>query len=599
MTNIENIWRTILVSLRARLTKKCTNLDLRFLDFSHISPKLFENVTFEHSNLSGSKIYLNPKKLDLGDPPVLQNIVLEDVDLSYLTERDFESVLIRNCNLKNTGLHLDFNRMINPSETMYSVILDPGIILSPFTKVNLDTINLNPDYPFTDFQIVDAVVHSFDCSTFHAIRKDKRNHRSYPFGLSKNQFYQQMNRYLDLIISTLRSNQRDKMVHLIEKLRETCELDDIFNLFTYQNFETHIQNTDFTAEDVQALSGLILKNYLNFDSCTFDVSYKRAVELGKNEDIGIFNAFTTFSNCSFNEMVYSNEKNKRIEDTPFTCNTSAYVKLGNACNGTCSFCKNITEKISPTCIDKVLETLTREDLLHHLNQIYFGGGEPTLYLNEIENILFNYWQILSEHAIEVPDFYLFTNGSGDWERVYHILSKYRQIYFHSKIMLSRHEIEDEKNQKILGVRYSLEDPYFQKLVEYRKVILALTCSELNMREHFLEEYLQFGRELGVRSFMIQNLEAKTDIPCDFIGDYLNIFESNLEKEHFKKSSIVSTSYFDLSLLSDGVTTVWLKRYFDPSELEAHFKHNSKHSFDLGIDSNGDLYNDFQMIKRIK
>ena len=289
--------------------------------------------------------------------------------------------------------------------------------------------------------------------------------------------------------------------------------------------------------------------------------------------------------------ILSNEKIKKVPFSPFSTHTSLYIKIGNKCNGSCSFCKNYTEKQTPTDIERITNTLCDIDILSHLNEIYFGGGEPSLYLEEIKNILTKMRNLLYEKNITKPVLYFFTNGSGSWKDIYKNLSP----YFNFKIILSRHEIEDEKNQKIIGVEYDLDNPYLKRLISQGHLILSATYSDLNMRDDFLQEYFEFGKKLGINRFIIQSLETKTDIFVPDLDKHLHEFKKYLIEQGLStQRKIVSTSYFDLDLLNGNGYSVALKKYFEPEALEEHMKYQPKHSFDLGMDSNGEMYNDFQM-----
>lgn len=268
--------------------------------------------------------------------------------------------------------------------------------------------------------------------------------------------------------------------------------------------------------------------------------------------------------------------------------------MGNKCNGNCSFCKNNTENKTPTDIERITNTLCDIDLLSHLDEIYFGGGEPSLYLEEIKSISIKLRNLSYEKNISRPNLYMFTNGGGDWGKIYNYLFPYFTI------ILSRHEIDSEKNKQIVGVEYDLDDPILKELIMHRKLILSLTCSDLNMRKNFLPEYFEFVRDLGVHNFIIQSLETKTDIVIPNLDEYLSDFREYLIKHGLSNQrKIVSISYFDLDLLSGNGFSVSLKKYFEPKDLEEHMRYQAKHSFDLGIDSNGEMYNDFQMIKKLK
>ena len=586
----------IIISLKKLFTKDLSNLDLSNMDFSNFSFDFWRDIIIKNTNFSNSKINFTPQNLpkNVNGIKKLENVNFQNVDLSYLKEADFERITIENTNLRNTGLNINFNNIKYPSKTLYGVTLDKNIIISASQIVNLETLELNPNYPFTDKQIIQAVIQTFDgffCSVVKEARNDEMINNI--FDITKEQYYEKMHKYINDIISTLRKYNRFGMINLIEKMLKHSDIDDIFSFLTTQNVDMHFKQIDFTREDIDILSMWEIDNHLTFDHCTFEIDYKEAKEK-YNPFKGIFAYLIKWDNCSFHSDSYLNEKIKKVPFSPFSTHTSIYVKIGNKCNGNCSFCKNNTENKTLTDIEKITNNLCDIDILSHLDEIYFGGGEPSLYLEEIKNISTKLRTLLYEKNISKPNLYMFTNGGGDWEKIYNYL------FPHFTVILSRHEIDSEKNKQIIGVEYNLDNSALKELIMYRKLILSLTCSDLNMRKNFLQEYFEFGRDLGVHNFIIQSLEAKTDIVIPNLDEYLSEFKEYLIEQGLStQRKIVSTSYFDLDLLSGNGYSVALKKYFEPKNLEEHMKYQAKHSFDLGMDSNGEMYNDFQMIKKLK
>ena len=593
--NNKNV-KKILISLKKIFTKDLSDLDLSNMDFSNFPFDFWKDIVIKNTSFSNSKINFTPQNLskNVNGIKKLENVNFQNVDLSYLKEADFERITIENTNLRNTGLNINFNNIKYPSKTLYGVTLDEHIIISPSQIVNLETLELNPNYPFTDKQIIQAVIEIFDsriCSVVKEARSDEMINNI--FDITKEQYYGKMHKYINDIISTLRKYNRFNMINLIEKMLEHSDIDDVFSFLTTQNVDMHFKQIDFTREDIDILSIWEINNHLTFDHCTFEIDYKEAKE--KYDPFkGIFAYLVKWDNCSFYSYSYLNERIKKVPFSPFSTHTSVYIKLGNKCNGNCSFCKNNTENKIPTNIEKITNNLCDINMLSHLNEIYFGGGEPSLYLHEIKSIYTKLRNLTYEKSISMPNLYMFTNGGGNWENIYN------NLFNNFKIILSRHEIDDEKNKKIVGVDYSLDNPFLKELIMYRKVILTLTCSDLNMRKDFLKEYFEFGKKLGIQDFIIQSLEAKTDIIIPNLDEYLREFNEYLKEQGLTtQRKIVSTSYFDLDLLSGNGYSVALKKYFDPAKLEEHMKYEAKHSFDLGMDSDGQMYNDFQMIKKLK
>lgn len=526
-------------------------------------------------------------------------------------------------------------------------------------KVDLRTIELNEDYPFTDYQVLVAILDYLQGvlynNDFFIFKKGDEADKDLKdcYNMSREEYDKSLNNFLNITIDYLKKYKKDNMIKLIEKLRCSKEIEQVFMFLCTYNclHDIEFDGVNFSKEDYEILNDwyfckdkfpflvegrkVIFKNMtfneeniktlnrwasnnLLFENCIFDISYEQAIEMNKrsvDEDVNIFNDYrinkygynTKFKNCSFSNNSYMNKGIKRIindkpsnlyesviNDKPFSCNTSIYIKLGDKCNGKCDFCKNESEIEMQTNIDKIIESLCRKQIAPHLNQIYFGGGEPSLYLDEIERIISQYNIKFNNQHYENLSTYMFTNGSGDWEKIKELVQKY---YLYT--IISRQEIEDKENKEIMGIDYSLEDRNIKDLIRSNRILFALTCNEQNMKEKFLQNYIQFGSEIGINNFIIQNLESKTNISISYLEEYLKEFEKYLESNHYSKSQIVSTSYFDLSLFKKDNKSIALKRYFNPDQLEEHLKFCPKHSFDLGIDSNGDIYNDFQMIKKLQ
>ena len=565
-----------------------------------------------------------PQKLpcDTEGKRVLSDIDFSDIDLTHLTNCDFENVTIRNCNFKNSGLKIDFNKMSNPSQTLSNVILDEGIILSPNTIVDLNTIELNKNREFTSYQIITAVLKSLK-GTYGEIailRECYRNDEKM-YLLAFNKTYNEYNENIKIIIEELLKKlselRKENLLTLLKKIQSSMDNILDFAIFLISAFgeddKIYIKDLHFTKEDIEILKDWNIRFFNNgtiiFDNCTFDISYSKAQSVFARKKIisSLLNnsrwGETIYKDCSFTDNSYSNNGIRSIKGIDFSCNTSVYIKLGTACNGTCFFCKNKTENPTDTNVEKITRTLCSSDLGLHLNQIFLGGGEPTLYLKQIKKILLEYARLIKKLESPKKDIFMFTNGSGNWKEAQEILDTIRQesnFLLNYYFILSRQAIDDEQNHKIMGINYSLDNSELKKLITINKLLFSLTCNESNMRDNFLKEYLEFGLDLGVRNFIIQNLEDKTESPnINSIERQFQELEEKLIVSGYSRVQIVSSSYYDLSLLKKDGTSVALKRYFNPMKLQSNYRICPKHSFDLGIDSDGTLYNDFQMQKILR
>lgn len=613
LMKIKDFFRILaIVRVKKRNDGDLSNIDMSGLDLTVLKEDFFDDCILENVNLSNAKIKFRPRNLR-GYPKTLKNVNFENTDLSYLLSEDFDDVVIEKCNFKNSGLKLDLNDdwVRNPTPTFNGVLFDEGVILTDKTKIDMETLESNCHYPFTDQQVLSAVLNHVkkmsDCDYLCSLVKDSRNDRCIKecFGISLYEYHKIIKEYIENTITYLRKFKRDTLVNLIEKMLSNMDIDDVFAFLTADNhcIDLYFQNIDFTKEEFEIINRwLVFINLRSrvsvFEHCTFDVDYKTANEkINSGSRSYSFLNYADFKNCSFTNNNFSNNSEKKVRGTPFSCNTSAYIKIGNKCNGKCEFCKNRTEHDSKTKLNNILDTLLCDEVFSHLNQIYFGGGEPSLYLNEIKRILDVYFETLESKKsfVRFPDWYMFTNGAGDWEKIEKLVLS-RKYHFNGNVILSRHAIEDAENKKIIGLDYSLNDPNLRNLIDRGKVLLALTCSDQNMRNHFLLDYLKFGKDLGVKNFIIQNLESKSGTTPN-VYEYFLELESYLKSLGYSKTDIVSSSYFDLNLYKKGSESVSLKRYFSPEEMDEHFMYCPKHSFDLGIDSNGNLYHDFQMIKK--
>lgn len=586
MVDIKSIIRKSKIIYKIKITKDISNTDLSNLDFSDYPAEFWKDVIIDNCNFSNSKINFNPQFLPR--PKRLINVNFENVDLSYLKDSDFDGIEIDNCNFCNTGLNLELYVINGLNNTK----LDKGIKISPITDIDYGTLELNPDYPFTDFQVVMAITKTFP--NYLIIKEEciDNPYNYYGYSRTKEEYFNDLNEFIEKVISVLYKYKRYNIINLIKKMCNNMYLGYVVEFLRYPKSHIPFKNMNFTLEDVKCLEYWELGLGTVFENCTFNISYDYANKKSL-DGVDLFSIRHRFNNCSFSDESYKNLQNIKIKGTPFSSRTSLYVKVDNECNGSCSFCKNKTESDVKTDISSVVENLTTDSLLLHLNDIYIGGGEPTLYLDKVKYIYLKLKKTIINKNIDMPNFYLFTNGSGNWEKLFKEFSDF-------KVILSRHEIDNEKNKQITGVDYDLEDPYLKKLIYYNRLILSLTCSDLNMRDRFLEEYFHFGKNLGINNFIIQTLEEKTDIKVKDIDKYLDDFETYLMQHgNMKKQHIVSTSYFDLELIKGYGCNISLKKYFEPCELESHLIYEPKHSFDLGMDCNGEIYNDFQMIKKLK
>lgn len=588
-----NFLQKLMIIKKIRNIKDFTNMDLSGLDLSSFSPIFWQNAIFKNTNLKNAKIEFSPAHLK---DKHLVGVNLENVDLSNLSEDDFEGVTFEDCNLKNTKINIQFDRVKNSPPKLYNTILDENMKIAVKTRVDMNTIEKNSDSLFCDRHFISVISQTFD-PLFFVLKEEYRTEEDFQdmFQCTKEEYYKKMSYYVQKIINYLAKHNRSSCITFINKLLSSTPIDEVFLFLTQEQYLVTFKNINFTKEDLN-----ILKQYdftlINFEHCIFQMSYKEAAK----KELDFPNVFRTyFKDCSLDSKNYQNCQIKRISNnkksnSSFTCNTSVYVKLGNRCNASCSFCKNKKETINASDIEAISNTLTSPNLLKHLNQIYFGGGEPSLYLEEIVTILEKCSQYYKNNS---PDISIFTNGSGDWEKIYRLLETNNKI----KVILSRQAIEEKDNYKIMGINYSLDDTYLKKIIQEGKMTLSMTCSDQSLPEDYLKEYIKFGNFYSIKRFIIQSLEDKTKVIDreQAIEKAFCYCENYLSTERYSLSEIVSSSYFKLHLykyFSD--CSVAVKRYFSPDDLDKYWQYSNKHSFDLGIDSNGELYQDFQMIKKI-
>lgn len=470
----------------------------------------------------------------------------------------------------------------------------------------------------SDQQTIEEALEVFNYKKIRPCSNDKNC--SFLYGMTAKEYKQEVLNLINNIIIYLKKDDRIIFANLLEKMLKNMDIVDVFVFLQADRYTIpfSFKNIEFTKEEIDFLMDWPFhsKTKANFFNCAFDIDYATFATFmsikiyvferyyyGRNNN-NVFNSIRSkgfnvtkysgaenFHDCYLSADSYANYEIKRVSGTPFTCQTSAYVKLGNKCNGSCSFCKNNSENVVKPNLNNIINSLFSEKIIKHLNEIYFGGGEPSLYIKEIKTILDEF----KKREIREPKWYIYTNGSGNW----HDINQLREGR-EGKIILSRQEIEDKDNEKIMGVTYSLNDAILDNLMHRGIITFALTYSEENMRENFLQEYIQFGYDHGIRNFIIQDLEEKSRENTYASDEHFKKLELYLEENGYKKSSrIASSSYFNLNIFYKLGYSISLKRYFSPNQLKEQFKFCPKHSFDLGIDANGDVYEDFQMIKKLE
>lgn len=186
-----------------------------------------------------------------------------------------------------------------------------------------------------------------------------------------------------------------------------------------------------------------------------------------------------------------------------------YIVLTRACNTNCKFCEfhNGTSEID---LDKFEDTLDRLLKFCYITTVHFTGGEPTLELDKLIQLcnIIKYKDKLIKTSVN-------TNGTN--------LSKLSDIKNLDNIALSRHEIDDKKNQEIFGSQLVPSANDIKNFKDKQKIHLScnLIKGHIDCSEKVIE-YLEFASKLDIIDIGMVSLMDINDYCKNNFIDFENI-----------------------------------------------------------------------------
>ena len=181
-----------------------------------------------------------------------------------------------------------------------------------------------------------------------------------------------------------------------------------------------------------------------------------------------------------------------------TSKRTLYIELLNICNAKCSFCSSSCNlKITPKILDLNFAKEVIIELLNKniIDKISLTGGEPLIY-PYLKDLL-DFLDSLLDRGL---NFYAITTNGILLEKQINLLEDSKVKY----INISRHHYDQEKNDKIFGIKTKtlkeLKEIIISSNKEYR--LNVTITEEFNTKEDIIE-YIKFAKNIGVRNILIR------------------------------------------------------------------------------------------------
>lgn len=564
------------------LIKDFTNLDLEGLDLSVIPEEYWKDVAFENTSVKNTGIKLPIFSmfswLNNWYGRIIRDCDFSDNDLASYAEEKQEKIIFGNCNFSNTNISkyiYGYDNVLDQSCTEYDLLKSTASeIYSTMPIITLGTIIKNPQLKVSTKALS------------LAIKKYFRSNEPRDFDSDKRKKYNELFKFLEEVINTCNNTDMAKVYKTLKKMK----FHDKLAFFKYGLIDGKkiknltVENLEFPFDlEECSLDNLTIRGSLGQLTDNFhNTNFKRSTRGITNEMNNIVMPDIRFDN-------WREKTRERIGQTPFTFRTNLYLELGRACNARCVFCRNHSLEEHRYDLDGIISTVT--ELNPYLNNIVIGGGEPTLKLDDLKRI--------REFLKPKDSVAIFTNGS--MKNMASELEDYSYNY-----NISRHHFYDWVNAKILGLSEddvidSYDLPRFIEEVGDNYVTLCATCFKGGLDSaKKIVEYVDYCQQLGCRNILISDLHRNASVGNrSFKLDNLyiddNVFPKAMERlfemrGYSKKTPIYSTGGYVSTVLEDvSGRTVAFKHYISSEELEREWPRAIKRTFDLSIDPEGNLY----------
>ncbi len=556
--------------------KDLSYLDLSNLDLSSLNPKTWNKFVFDHTNFSNTNIKFYPRNLkEAGFNTSIEYCDFTGCDLSYLNNDpdglDYTSVT--GCNFTDTNLHVPLSDFLHISriEKDYTGVIFGNQYTSSDLEgllINLDVRILfsNPNIKFSSVQVLkllqnsltdlydengmDSIILLKSHEIIQKVLEYDQNHEGnlYQFWKKFEKYYPHYQEQFELFWESIRF----KNFGDIDLSDINPELLSQFNFFrcTFHSLNLPYVETDrFT-----------LKEHFNFSEC--DIS-----------KIRIPNVTPDFWKEHHNDRLFGH----------VTFRTNLYLEFGRFCNGKCIFCRN---QYLPCCkfdIEKIEENLKL--IFPYVNNIVVGGGEPTLVIDKL-------MKVARPYRGKGVSWTIFTNASLPY-------FKLRKLSHKFSLNISRHSIDDDTNNKVLGVK-ALSNSKLSRLNKssYGLITLCATCFDGGLSSaKQIEDYISFYVEnLHINHLMFKTLhkdfedsfDSTNTLPIE--NEVFDEVLSDLGKQGYKIGlPIYSTGNYKLIIAKKGYQTISFKQYIEREELEHGWQDAVKRTFDLSMDPSGNIY----------
>lgn len=557
------------------------------------------------------------KKLIIKD---FSNLDLEGLDLSVIPPREWYRCIINNTSFKNTGVKLFFhgmpNKPIKNCDFSYNDSFDLlGIDTKYFDNCDFRETNTTDDifgknnYLDKNFKSWSHVVGydmlPIDLGTLEKNPQLELSSTELLYIILTNVTVTKEEKCISLIEEFLKYDKQGDLKKLYDILKNELMEYEIIKLFS----ELRILNVifkDINFEDIDyTLLGAINFNNCEFENLTLEHNLKDLLYIPNNT----FNGSNKFSeintpNITYNSWQEDHPSKTRVSHSPMTFRTNLYLELGRLCNARCEFCRNSYYCDNMYDFDNISKTLRK--VIPKLDSVVIGGGEPSLRLDDLKKLISNSLEAIHRNNVGI---YLFTNGT-------HKYIDEELAPYNVKYNISRHAVNDEENAAIFKlpskkILSSEELKWF--IYQNPKTTLAATCFKgaLDSKQKIID-YIKYAANTGCQSILFSDLIVMEDELLKTKENYNFNIESSvfdevisyLQKKGYEKSiPIYGTGGYMLTMLKKGDMNISFKHYISKRELEENWSKAIKRTFDLSIDPNGNLYENWHqtsgLVKNIK
>ena len=550
----------------------------------------------------------------------LENLDLSDLDLSsFVISGDIREFYIRNVNLENThitvsldtkylsSIHdsnlkgvkfvMDVEAKMNNPVYLYNVILDNDAILK-LNEINklyeknemLDGFDLytllnNPGLKVS----IDSLITALNSSNLR-----------YEFRGVLNQ--QKIEIFEETIYKILNINETIRKVYkAIENQLDYA--DKISFFFALRLEEVTFKNMVIDKDMWYFINRLGIKKYhyenvvFDFDLIECDFLSRIGGSSSRLEEAG------NVSNVTMPKLKYSDWDKvniSRLATTPITFKKNLYLELGRECNAACSFCRNKCMNDSKYDYDAIVRRL--RTIIHNMDSIVIGGGEPTLKNKDLMNLLYTYRDYIMK-------FYVFSNGIRTVNFNQFLV---KELNHNISYYISRHSYDDEINAHILGVNPSSMDSFSDIISNLNNVTLSCTCVKggVDTPEKIIE-YIDRYDYLDIMFCNLMddasvNMEISQNDGMKISDDIFDEAMNFLKKQGYDYGhEIISTGGYALYVLKrkyNGNVKIIFKKYLTKEQLDEKWPRAMKRTFDLSMAPDGSIYDNWsqsgQKVKKI-